>query len=137
MIKGYLVPSTGVLTDWKLQTELRLTTVFCLLKIWIFIIIRVCIQRLFQKPVEQLRWSFSRKQSIGFRHWPTFVKKLYFWYLRQGPVCASPVGIYLFKVNNRKTSTRREIYSKLTIKTPERRHWCEHISHTLFYNFYC
>ena len=44
----------------------------------------------------------------------------------------------LFKVNNRKTSTRREICSKLTIKTPERRQWrrssvfivnFEHISH--------
>ena len=50
----------------------------------------------------------------------------------------SPVGIYLLKVNNRKR-TKCEICSKLTIKTPERRHWwpCsgvfifnfEHISH--------
>ena len=32
-------------------------------------------------------------------------------------------GIYLLKVNNRNTRTRHEIYSKLTIKTPERRHW--------------
>ena len=31
--------------------------------------------------------------------------------------------IYLFKVNNRNTRTRCEICSKLTIKTPERRHW--------------
>ena len=30
-------------------------------------------------------------------------------------------GNYLFKVNNRKTRTRCEICSKLTIKTPERR----------------
>ena len=29
------------------------------------------------------------------------------------------VGIYLSKVNNRNTRTRCEIYSKLTIKTPE------------------
>ena len=30
-----------------------------------------------------------------------------------------PAGIYLFKVNNRNTRARCEIYSKLTIKTPE------------------
>ena len=29
---------------------------------------------------------------------------------------------YMFKVNNRNTRTKCEIYSKLTIKTPERRH---------------
>ena len=34
-----------------------------------------------------------------------------------------PAGIYLLKVNNRNTRTRFEICSKLTIKTPERRHW--------------
>ena len=32
-------------------------------------------------------------------------------------------NIYLFKVNNRDTRKRCEICSKLTIKTPERRHW--------------
>ena len=31
-------------------------------------------------------------------------------------------SIYLLKVNNRNTRTKREICSKLTIKTPERRH---------------
>ena len=49
-----------------------------------------------------------------------------------------PASIYLFKVNNRNTRARCEICSKLTIKTPERRHWrrsgvfivtFEHISH--------
>ena len=30
-----------------------------------------------------------------------------------------PVGIYMFKVNNRDTKTRCEICSKFTIKTPE------------------
>ena len=34
-----------------------------------------------------------------------------------------PAGIYLLKVNNRNTRTRCEICSKLTINTPERRHW--------------
>ena len=32
-------------------------------------------------------------------------------------------GIYLVKVNNRNTRARREICSKLTIKTLERRQW--------------
>ena len=32
-------------------------------------------------------------------------------------------GNYLLIVNNRNTKTRREICSKLTIKTPERRQW--------------
>ena len=50
----------------------------------------------------------------------------------------NPAGIYLLKVNNRNTRTRCEICSKLTINTPERRHWrpsgvfivnFEHISH--------
>ena len=50
----------------------------------------------------------------------------------------NPAGIYLLKVNNRNTKTRCEICSKLTINTPERRHWrrsgvfivnFEHISH--------
>ena len=30
----------------------------------------------------------------------------------------------MFKVNNRNTRTWCKICSKLTIKTPERRHWC-------------
>ena len=47
-------------------------------------------------------------------------------------------GTYSLKINNRNTRTRCEICSKLTAKTPERRHWCrygvfivnfEHISH--------
>ena len=33
----------------------------------------------------------------------------------------NPAGIYLLKVNNRNTRTRCEIYSKLTVKIPERR----------------
>ena len=33
-----------------------------------------------------------------------------------------PTNIYLFNVNNRNTTKRCEICSKLTIKTPERRH---------------
>ena len=33
-----------------------------------------------------------------------------------------PTDIYLFKINNGKTIAMCELYSKLTIKTPERRH---------------
>ena len=53
-------------------------------------------------------------------------------------ISSYPIDIYMFKVNNRHTRTRCEICSKLTIKTPERRHWrhsgvfivnFEHISH--------
>ena len=41
------------------------------------------------------------------------------------PSCRNyPAGIYLFKVDNRNTRTMYEVCSKLTIKTPERRHWC-------------
>ena len=36
---------------------------------------------------------------------------------------ALPAGNYMFKVNNRNTSTRCEICSKLTITTPEQRQW--------------
>ena len=33
-----------------------------------------------------------------------------------------PAGNYMFKVNNRNSKTGCEIYSRLTIKTPERHH---------------
>ena len=34
-----------------------------------------------------------------------------------------PAGNYMFKVNNRSTRARCEIFSKLAIKIPEQRHW--------------
>ena len=34
--------------------------------------------------------------------------------------CRYPASIYLLKFNNRNTRTKCEIYSNLTIKTPER-----------------
>ena len=49
-----------------------------------------------------------------------------------------PAKIYLFKINNKNTRKRCEIYLKLKIKTPERRQWrrsgvfivnYEHVSH--------
>ena len=51
---------------------------------------------------------------------------------------AVPAGNYMFKVNNRNTRARCETCSELTIKAPDRRHWCcsgafivnfEHILH--------
>ena len=53
---------------------------------------------------------------------------------------SKPAGNYMFKVNNRNPRTRSGICSKLTIKTPERRHWrrsgvfivnFEHTSHLI------
>ena len=37
------------------------------------------------------------------------------------PFQISAAGIYMFKVNNRNTETRCEIFSNLTIKAPKRR----------------
>ena len=39
-----------------------------------------------------------------------------------GKACSLPAGSCMFKVKNRNTRSRFEICSKLTIKTPERRH---------------
>ena len=36
---------------------------------------------------------------------------------------SNQVNIYFFKVNFRNTGKRGKMYSKITIKTPERRHW--------------
>ena len=44
----------------------------------------------------------------------------YIWVCSGEPI---PANIYLFKVNNRNITKRCEICSKLTIKTPTRRHW--------------
>ena len=54
------------------------------------------------------------------------VKNRSFFFQKQ---LAFPVGIFIFKVNNRNTRTENtEIYSKLTIKTPKQRQasfWAE------------
>ena len=68
-----------------------------------------------------LKWCISKKKNETFL-WSILV------------------NIYLFKINNRNTRRKCEIFSKLTTKTPERRHWrrCsvfianfENISHSL------
>ena len=51
----------------------------------------------------------------------------------------NPTKIYLIKVNNRNTNKRCEICSKLTIKTPKRRHWCRSVfivALNIFHTFY-
>ena len=45
----------------------------------------------------------------------------------------NPTRIYLSEVDDRNTRTKREICSKLTIKTPERRQW--HRSGVFIVNF--
>ena len=86
--------------------------------VWVF----WSVQRLIQNPVKYLRWAFLRKlltilaKSSISDVWLTpllLIRRRY----------SNPAGIYLLKVNNRSTRTRCEICSKLTIKTPERRHW--------------
>ena len=56
-----------------------------------------------------------------------FICSTYFWHslLNAHDECTeySPANIYLFKVNNRITWKKCEIWSKLTIKTPERSPW--------------
>ena len=43
--------------------------------------------------------------------------------LIKSELASDPVSNYMFKVNIRNTRTKCEIYSKLPIKTPERRQW--------------
>ena len=72
---------------------------------------------------------------LGVSHVIVIYFRFHFCALLQ-PICAGEVtevimiesslyftGNYVFKVNNRNTRTRYELYSKLTIKTPKRRQW--------------
>ena len=74
-----------------------------------------------KKTVEHLKWSFAeivhdllarKKLDTGFIAVKIHCKELRI----------HPAGIYLLKVDNRITRTRREICSKLIIKTLERGH---------------
>ena len=62
-------------------------------------------------------WSLNR--WLHFRKGRNVTKKLWFKVFSY----QYPAGIYMLKVNNRNTRTRREISSKLTVRIPERRHW--------------
>ena len=62
-------------------------------------------------------------QLLFFGHacfWISAIKKRVFSSMQKNS-CYNAAGSYLFKVNNKNT---RNLFSKLTIKTPERRHWC-------------
>ena len=67
------------------------------------------------KPLEQIESNILRIECIT----PRLTLILKYVKIEQNV----PVGIYMFKLNNRNTRTKDEICSKLTIKTPERRHW--------------
>ena len=89
----------------------------------------MCSKLTVKKP-EQRQWRHSVIFIVNFDHFIT-------------PCCSASIanfghaiayttsgvltGIYLLKFNNRKTRTRSEIYSKLTIKTLERGHWCRSV----------
>ena len=78
------------------------------------------------------------KDNLGFIQEIQVISKNYIWFV-------FPSGIYLFKFNNRNIRTMCEICSKLTVKTPELRHWPRsgvlivnfERFNTLFWYFYC
>ena len=80
----------------KIEEHLELSSEDCLLKVYAYEDIQEELRRLGQ---------MEKKIWVSYRS------------------CVNPTGSYMFKVNNRNTRTRREICSKLTIKTPEWRHW--------------
>ena len=57
------------------------------------------------------------------KHVHRIVRETRFKYIWEYSGVPIPANIYLFKVNNRNTTKRCEICSKLTIKTPTWRHW--------------
>ena len=84
-------------------------------------------------PIPILTNNLSRKKKL---HLKVFLNRF----------MLIPVKIYLFKFYSRNTRRRCETSSKLTIKTPEWRHWrCsgvflvnfEHISHLYLVFLYC
>ena len=75
-----------------------------------------------------------RRAATQLAYYSCSLRFLENWFINHSqPILSSiPAGNYMFKVNNRNTRTRFEICSKLTIKTPERRHFIvnfEHIPH--------
>ena len=77
----------------------------------------------------ELNWDYHSIEllQMSFVWWviSNYAMEKYFpeFVIKAHKQCPSPAGINCFKVNNGKTRTMCEIYSKLTIKTPERRHW--------------
>ena len=106
-------------TDWW-KIRFKTNTLVCAMTLQQFVVFQLSI---FGKIIGWSVWHIYRK-----------IRELYI------PNCKQhyPANIYIFKVNNRKTSKRCLICSKLTIKTRDRRQWCrsgifiitfEHISH--------
>ena len=70
--------------------------------------------------MDQIRVK-NGKETIKNRKFTTYLIRILVYYIML-QMLHFPAGNYMFKVNNRNTRTRCEICSKLTIKTPERRH---------------
>ena len=114
------------------DTNFLITNLQIVLWIWIHTLIPVC----FLASNIQVGSTII----ILYSNISTFFKKSFnyffvsFWCLFQfhsSTKARKLAGNYMFKFNNRKTRTRCEIFSKLTIKTPERRQW------TSFWCLYC
>ena len=91
----YYSPVLLFYTPWKYQKTFRFSDIF----------------RGYRKATPGCNGLNSLRCSIYFSS-----GDIYKWH-----VCHYPTNIYLFRVRN--TSKRYEISSKLTIETPERRHW--------------
>ena len=63
-------------------------------------------------------------EALAFSNQPKLVKYNYQMFVLFFLHKACLAGIYMCKVNKRNTSTMSELFSKLTIKTPERCNWC-------------
>ena len=81
----------------------------------------------YQSNQEAKLWALGIHCHFDIIKWNANSNK-YFQYFK-----LNPAGNYMFKVNNRNSRTRCETCSKLTIKTPERRH-C-HRSDVFIVNF--
>ena len=83
--------------------------------------------KLTTKTPEQHQWHRSGVFTNNFEHISHFYLVLLLLTLNKEKLagkntCKLPADIYLLKVKNRNSGTRGEKCSKLSIKTPERRH---------------
>ena len=71
------------------------------------------------------RWEFMSKMilALAYKIFFELTKSLAPNMRQKKYLRIYPAGNYMFKVNNRDTRTRCEIFSKLTIKIPEQRQW--------------
>ena len=80
-----------------------------------------CEQNRIDKFVKSIKRSFIWFHKLNFIS--SYLLDLKFSNFQFSLIHITPTGIFLLNVNNRNTSTRCEICSKLTIKTPERCQW--------------